>query len=123
MARPLKRLQYESVNRSGVDERLVTGRQQGLVMDITRRHFLRAAGVSLALPWLASAAPAVRPPRRMICVCTPLGLHPQFLFPERAGKDYPSTPYLEVFDDLRDDFTLISGLAHPDVGHSHDSIF
>src|SRR5262249_42903585 len=29
----------------------------------------------------------------------------------------------EVFKDYRKDFTVMSGLAHPDVGASHDSIF
>jgi hypothetical protein len=92
---------------------------------LTRRHFLRAAGVSLALPWLDALAqsPAARPPRRMVCICAPLGLHAPNLLPERAGRDYPLTPYLEVLRELRDDFTVISGLAHPEVGSSHDSIF
>ena len=57
----------------------------------------------------------------MVCICTPLGLHPPFFFPEKAGKDYELSPYLEVFKDFRDDFTVISGLSHPDVGPSHDS--
>jgi hypothetical protein len=94
-------------------------------MKLNRRHFLRAAGVSLALPWLeglALAAPA-KPRRRMVCICTPLGLHPPYFFPQKAGKDYQLTPYLEVLKDFRDDFTVISGLSHPDVGPSHDSIF
>jgi len=94
-------------------------------MSISRRSFLRAAGVSLALPWLESrgfAAPA-KPPRRMVCICAPLGMHAPFLFPEKAGKDYAATPYLEVLKDLRDDLTVISGLSHPEVGSSHDSIF
>jgi hypothetical protein len=92
---------------------------------ISRRNFLRAAGVSLVLPWLEGLAPAApaKPPRRMVCVCTPLGLHPAFFFPEKAGKDYALTPYLEVLKDFRDDFTVISGLSHPDVGPSHDSIY
>jgi hypothetical protein len=95
------------------------------VNKLDRRHFLRAAGVSLALPWLegpSRAAPA-KPPRRMVCVCTPLGLHPAFFFPEKSGKDYALTPYLDVVKDFRDDFTVISGLSHPDVGPSHDSIY
>lgn len=92
---------------------------------LSRRNFLRAAGVSLALPWLDALAqtPNARPPRRMVCICTPLGLHAPNLFPERAGRDYALTPYLEVFRELRNDFTVISGLAHPDVGSSHDSIY
>jgi hypothetical protein len=95
----------------------------------TRRSFLKAAGVSLALPWLDSLAwarglgTAVKPPRRMVCICTPLGLHPPFFFPQKAGKEYEATPYLDVLGDLRSDFTVMSGLAHPDVGSSHDSIF
>src|SRR4051812_36000032 len=91
----------------------------------TRRQFLRAAGVSLALPWLDAFAqtPAARPPRRMVCICTPLGLHAPSFFPQRAGADYELTPYLEPFRELRNDFSVISGLAHPDVGASHDSIF
>jgi hypothetical protein len=92
---------------------------------ISRRNFLRAAGVSLALPWLEAFAqsPAAGPPRRMVCICAPLGLHTPLLFPERAGADYTLTPYLEVLREFRDDFTVISGLAHPDVGSSHDSIY
>jgi hypothetical protein len=96
-------------------------------MELTRRTFLRAAGVSLALPWLESvasvSASSAKPPRRMVCICTPLGLHPPFFFPQKAGKDYAPTPYLEMFQELRSDLTVISGLAHPDVGHSHDSVF
>ena len=97
-------------------------------MKLSRRNFLRAAGVSLALPWLDALAPRAvaagrGPRRRMVCVCTPLGLHPPYFFPEKAGKDYALTPYLEVLGDFRDDFTVLSGLSHPEVGHSHDSIF
>jgi hypothetical protein len=94
-------------------------------MNLPRRNFLRAAGVSLALPWLGSLAPAaaVKTPRRMVCICTPLGLHPPYFFPEKAGKDYALSPYLEVLKDFRDDFTVVSGLSHPDVGSSHDSIY
>ena len=95
-------------------------------MKLTRRHFLRAAGVSLALPWLDALAPAQAPaaiPRRMVCICTPLGLHPQAFFPEQAGREYALSPYLEPFRAMRNDFTVISGLAHPDTGSSHDSIY
>src|SRR6187551_3291531 len=93
-------------------------------MQLNRRTFLRAAGVSLALPLLeanAVGAPAAKTPRRMVCINTPLGLHPAAFFPEKAGKDYELSPYLEVIKEFRDDFTVISGLSHPDVGPSHDS--
>lgn len=94
-------------------------------MPLSRRTFLRAAGVSLALPALdahAADKPA-KTPRRMVCINTPLGMHPAAFFPEKAGKDYALSPYLEVLKDLRDNFTVISGLSHPDVGPSHDSNF
>lgn len=95
-------------------------------MTLPRRSFLRAAGVTLALPWLESIGRAAAPPRprrRMVCICTPLGLHAPNLFPAKAGTDYEVTPYLKVLAGLRDDLTVISGLAHPDVGSSHDSIY
>jgi len=59
----------------------------------------------------------------LVCICTPLGLHGPSLFPEKAGKDYAATPYIEALEDFRDDLTVISGLSHPEVGSSHDSIF
>ena len=97
-------------------------------MRMDRRRFLRAAGVTLALPWLevpAFARPAAKkgPVRRMVCICTPLGMHAPNFFPEKAGADYALTPYLEVLADFRKDFTVISGLSHPEVGSSHDSGF
>jgi len=61
--------------------------------------------------------------RRMVCINTPLGLHPQAFFPEQQGRDYELSPYLEVIKEFRDDFTVMSGLSHPDVGPSHDSNF
>src|SRR6267142_3169484 len=98
-------------------------------MKLDRRNFLRAAGVSLALPWLESLAPAsalaaaARPRRRMVCICTPLGLHPPFFFPQKAGKDYERTPYLDVLADFRSDFTVVSGLAHAGMspGFAHQA--
>ncbi|HSI64206.1 MAG TPA: DUF1552 domain-containing protein [Candidatus Saccharimonadia bacterium] len=96
---------------------------------ISRRKFLRGMGVSLALPILESfqhrsyasgSGPAIR---RMISICTPLGVHSPFFFPEQKGADYTLSPYLEPLKELRNDFTIISGLSHPEVGSSHDSIF
>src|SRR3954470_20405741 len=93
-------------------------------MKLSRRTLLRAAGVSLELPLLdihAAGAPAAKTPRRMVCINTPLGLHPAAFFPEKAGKDYTLSPYLEIVKEFREDFTVVSGLSHPDVGPSHDS--
>ena len=97
-------------------------------MNLNRRTLLRATGVALALPLFdavlsksARAASASSVPRRMVCINTPLGLHPAHFFPTKAGSDYELSPYLEPLKDFRDDFTVISGLSHPDVGASHDS--
>ena len=93
-------------------------------MPITRRRFLQAAGVSLALPWLESqVSAAAKPPRRMVCICTPLGLHAPHFFPEQSGKEYAITPYLDVLKDFRDDMTIMSGLSHPGIDMGHDSLF
>src|SRR6478609_1829915 len=91
-------------------------------MKLPRRRFLQAAGISLALPWFnaisraGEAAAAAQPRRRMVCICTPLGLHPANFFPEKTGKDYELTPYLEILKDYREDFTVISGLSHAGMG-------
>lgn len=89
----------------------------------SRRTFLRGAGVTLALPLLEVMTPlratSAQPPRRMICINTTLGLHTPNLFPEKAGKDYALTPYLEAIKDFRNDFTVFSGLSHPEVDGGH----
>lgn len=98
-------------------------------MAIHRRTFLRAAGVSIGLPWLNAlsgrpfAGESIHPIRRMVCICTPLGLHPPYFFPEKTGKDYESTPYLEVLKDFRSDYTVVSGLSHAGMspGFAHQA--
>ena len=90
---------------------------------MNRRHFLRSAGVTLSLPVLESLAGEVKPIRRMVSICAPLGMHSEFFFPEQSGRGFALSPYLETVKDLRDDFTVISGLSHPGVGSSHDSIY
>ena len=99
-------------------------------MKLERRTFLRATGVTLALPLLDYFLPRARAggkaaavPRRMVCLCTPLGLHPDNFFPEAAGKDYALSPYLELLKDYRDDFTVISGLSHAGMssGFAHQA--
>lgn len=95
---------------------------------LNRRTLLKASGVSLALPMLESMHPAlaaatVVPPRRLVFVCTALGLYPPLLWPKSPGEDYESTPYLDLLKDHRGDFTLFSGLQHEDqTGRQpHDS--
>lgn len=86
---------------------------------LSRRHLLRAAGVSFALPWLE--AQNVKPPRRMLAVCNNLGLLPGGFFPVTAGLGYGLSPYLKVLEPFREEFTVFSGVSHPDVDGSHSS--
>ena len=92
-----------------------------------RRSFLRAAGVSLALPMLDCMSPlfaqAAPPPRRMLIISNNLGVLPKFWAPQGAGKDYQLSPYLSELADFRNEFTVFSGLSHPGVtgGHSADN--
>src|SRR5262249_50773795 len=51
------------------------------------------------------------------------GAPPPFCPPPKAGRNYPLTPYLEVLKDFRDDFTVLSGLSHPEVDQGHDSAY
>ncbi len=91
----------------------------------SRRHLLRGAGVMLTLPLLdamavpARAAAVSEPPRRLICINTSLGLHTPNLFPKEAGRQYELTPYLEPIREFREEFTVFSGLSHPEVDGGH----
>ncbi len=119
---------------------------------IHRRNLLRSAGVAVALPMLDAmhqnsraqesesaaddgknvrgkrdvADPPVKdgqPPKRMVIVCTTLGLHAPLLWPTRPGAGYDTTPYLELLGEHRQDFTLFNGLEHGEqLGRQpHDS--
>jgi hypothetical protein len=93
-----------------------------MVNKMERRTFLSAAGISLALPFLesmtrtADAADAKAGPRRMVAIGTPFGFDPQSLVPTTTGKDYALTAHLEHLKELRNDFTIVTGLNHPSTG-------
>ena len=93
---------------------------------LSRRALLRGAGVALALPALECMVPrsargqaAQQTPRRLVAINFELSFHPPNLMPEKAGRDYEVTPYLKPLDDLRNDFTIISGTSHPEVDGGH----
>ena len=87
----------------------------------------------MSLPLLESMRPifaAKRPaqenkPRRMLAICNNLGLLPDLFFPKATGSGYQLSPYLEVLRKHRNDFTVFSGVSHPDVdgGHPADNCF
>lgn len=93
---------------------------------LNRRTFLRGAGVAMALPLLDAMRPAFGGetketdiPRRMVCMETNMGILPQFFFPEKTGKDYELTPYLEKLAPHRNQLTIFSGVSLPGVTGAH----
>jgi len=100
-----------------------------------RRTFLRGSGVLLGLPMLEAMAPrrlfgatAERDdlsPRRMVAILASMSLVPRYFFPESAGKNYESTPYLDILKQHREQLTVLSGTSHPEVdgGHHAESCF
>ena len=107
---------------------------------VSRRQFLRGTGVALSLPFLESMlapfaraaragadspfAPGARP-RRMLGICNNLGLLGDQFFPKGAGRDYELSPYLRHLAPHRGDFSVFSGVSHPNVdgGHPADICF
>ncbi len=86
---------------------------------ISRRAALKASGIAIALPLLESMNPVIgrevaTSPKKLVLICTTLGLHPPSLFPKTPDGEYESTEYLRLLKNHRDDFTLFSGLSHPD---------
>jgi hypothetical protein len=79
----------------------------------------------LALPFLEVFGNETSEPRRMLAICTNLGILERHFFPEQTGRSYALTPYLEAIKDHREQFTIFSGTCHPDVtgGHSAEASF
>ncbi|MFN7733620.1 MAG: DUF1552 domain-containing protein [Pirellula sp.] len=101
---------------------------------LSRRHLLRAAGVALTLPWLEAMQPMARAadsqfkpwpeslaqhPRAVFCY-VPNGVNIQQWTPTNAGENYTLSPTLSVLENLRNEFTVVTGLGHPRCtgGHS-----
>ena len=93
------------------------------MMLLDRRRFLRVGSVCLALPWMERFAGAgeTAPPKRIVNICTSFGLYGPSFFPKQAGRDYEPSEYLEILGDLRNQFTVFSGISHPEIGGDHAS--
>ncbi|MGJ8681075.1 DUF1552 domain-containing protein [Paraglaciecola sp.] len=84
---------------------------------INRRTFLRGmGGIALSLPMLEIMASTkletTQIPKRMACIGNWLGLVPDMFFPKTTGADYQLSPLLEPLAQLKDQFTVFSGLDH-----------
>lgn len=101
---------------------------------LNRRHFLRGAGVSVALPLLncmtplrlpaaegsAEAAKAAKP-RRSVFIYVPNGVNVLTWQITQAGADYKFSEPLLSLERHRANITPISGLYHPHgIGQAHE---
>ena len=68
-----------------------------------------------------------RAPSRAACSpsATTSACCPNTSSPNETGRDYTLSPYLELLKEHRNDFTVFSGVSHPDVdgGHPADNCF
>ena len=98
---------------------------------LSRRHFLRGLGASIALPALPSLLPnwshaapvavsaaqaavaaAAAAPRRMVFVTIPNGVHQANWWPKGEGQDFELGATMEPLAALKDQLQVISGLDH-----------
>ncbi|MGL4461740.1 MAG: DUF1552 domain-containing protein [Planctomycetia bacterium] len=100
---------------------------------MNRRRVLRGLGASVSLPFLdamlprAGAAPSTFIPwerstaayPRMICCYVPNGVNIVEWVPKDSGENYTPSPTLSVLKDVRDEFTVVSGLGHPNSPGGH----
>ncbi len=84
---------------------------------MSRRTFLRGAGVALAVPALEALSPRWAMAqdagvRRFIAWYVPNGLHMPAFRPSTTGVDWPTPPTLAPLEDLRDHISVITGLQN-----------
>lgn len=88
---------------------------------LSRRTFLRGAGVTIALPFLESMVPAATPlaqtaakaKTRFGAIYFPHGATMYKWTPEKDGADFEFSEILEPLKPFRDRVTVISDLSHP----------
>jgi hypothetical protein len=94
---------------------------------LSRRHFLRGIGATVALPLLdcmrpfrATAAEAASKPRRSVFVYIPNGVNVLTWQITKAGRDYELSEPMMPLEKHRQNITPISGLHHPGgIGQAH----
>lgn len=103
---------------------------------VSRRTFLRGAGITLSLPWLevmsaqagsvatAGSLAAGEIPKRAVFTMWGLGLNGRDFTPQETGADYEPSPILKPLVEHRRDFSVISGLKLTHSGgHGGDRTF
>ena len=91
-----------------------------------RRTFLKASGISLALPFMPSltGSTKARPPvkqtvKNLVCFGNGFGFNPHSFFPKITGKDYELSTLLKPLAKHKNDFTVFSGLSQIGVYGGH----
>jgi hypothetical protein len=93
-------------------------RRPELRQPLNRRTVLRGLGTAVALPLMQSMLPTARAaepaarPKRLQIFYTPNGMIMQSFTPAKAGRDYPLSPTLTPLAPYRNQFSVITGLAH-----------
>ena len=92
---------------------------------LSRRHFLRGLGATMGLPLLDAmiplrAADAVAKPRRSVFVYIPNGVNGMTWQVTKPGRGYEMSAALKPLEAHREEFTVFSGLHHPNgLGQAH----
>jgi hypothetical protein len=94
---------------------------------LSRRHFLRGVGATIALPLLdcmrplkATAAEEASKPRRGVFVYIPNGVQVLTWQITKAGRDYELSEPMKPLERHRENITPFSGLHHPGgIGQAH----
>lgn len=103
---------------------------------LSRRTFLRGAGIALSLPWLEAMSPLSQTiasagdlaggeaPKRAVFAMWGLGLNGRDYTPKDTGLNYTTTTILQPLQQHRRDLTVISGLRLTHSGgHGGDRTF
>jgi uncharacterized protein DUF1552 len=91
---------------------------------LSRRTFLRGAGVTMALPFLESMVPAqtplsktaANPKSRLACIYIPHGATMDHWTPAKTGTGFEFSEILKPLEPFREYVNVVSGLCHPQAG-------
>ncbi|MCH2207460.1 MAG: DUF1552 domain-containing protein [Lentisphaerales bacterium] len=88
-----------------------------------RRNFLKAAGVSIALPNLEAFSSTKKGEkiRRFVGIAGPLGVYPPNFFPKKGGKNYQFNESTKALKDFKSDITIFKNLDH-DLNGGHRGV-
>ena len=90
--------------------------------NLSRRDVLKAAGVTLALPFLESSAANVNngQAKRLVAFQMPFGFLAEKLYPKN-GSDLSDSRYMKTLESLKDSVTLYNGLYNPGINGGHEA--